>query len=82
MSDSPNRAIDVTLLHIENQIRTLDRKFDRLLIGGNGEDEGLLSRVARVEERQSRLVAWCGWLTAAGFAAVAWLLPGSYRTPQ
>lgn len=70
-----------TLQRIEQRVNQLDQKIDRLLVGGPG-DEGLLTRVARVEERQGRIAAFYAWVLAAGAAIMAWLIPGSHRTQQ
>ncbi len=69
-----------SLLQVINHLHRIDDKLDRVLIGSPG-DEGLLTRVARIEERQGRGAAWfwaacCAGLAVGGVVArLVWMMP-------
>lgn len=78
MNDERSEA---SLKRIEDRVTRIDDKVDRLLIGGRGE-EGLISRVARIEDRQSSVGTLCAWLAASFAALGAVVLPSWFRSQQ
>ena len=70
------------LKRIEESVKTLNDKVDRLLVGSHGVD-GLIGRVARVEDRQG-LLAWVAGVLAAVTAGLtaalaSTILPGWFK---
>lgn len=72
---------------IKRELRTLNDKFDRFLIGRDGTD-GVLPRMSRIESRQSTHATIIGWVigsivamcTAVTATIVHFLLPNWFTS--
>lgn len=73
MTDPLSTDGKTQLDQIQDEVRRLNDKFDRLIIGDHSQ-EGVIPRVTRHEERIDSTRSGIAWLTAMFFALVVYLI--------